>query len=366
MTRTQRLLIWAAGFIVLLLIVQSLRDILLPFVAGMAVAYFLDPLADRLERRGLSRVLSTVTITLTFFLIVAGGLVVLFPLLQGQVLAIAERLPDLLALIERLAGIALERIAAVLPPDALQRASDAAGDYAGDYAGVAIGWMKMLANRLWSGGLALFQVVSLILITPIVSFYMLLEWDRIVTKLDRLLPCRQAAVIREQLSRIDETISAFVRGQASVCLVLATYYGLGLSLIGLETGMLIGLAAGLVSFVPYVGALSGIVVGVGIAFVQFDSLAPVLGVAAIFIAGQLADSYVLTPRLVGDKVGLHDLWIIFALMAGGTLYGFTGVLLAVPTAAVIGVLIRFSVGEYLKSPLYTGHMADGGNGDRAP
>lgn len=362
MTRTQRLLIWTAGFLALLFVVQSLRDILLPFVAGMAIAYFLDPLADKLESRGLSRVLATIVITLMFFLIVAGGIVLLFPLLQGQIIAAAERLPDLFALVERLAGVAFERIQAVLPADALQRA----GDVAGDYVGIVVGWMKTLANRLWSGGLALFQIISLILITPIVSFYMLLEWDRIIAKLDGLLPRKQASVIREQLSRIDETISAFVRGQASVCFVLATYYGIGLSLIGLETGLLIGLGAGLVSFVPYVGALSGIAVGVCIAFLQFDSLAPVMGVAAIFIAGQLAESYILTPRLVGDKVGLHDLWIIFALMAGGTLFGFTGVLLAVPTAAIIGVLTRFFIGEYLKSPLYTGQEADSGHGDHAP
>ena len=353
MTRTQRTFIWATGLIAVLFFIHSLRDILLPFVAGMAVAYFLDPLADKLEERGVSRVLATIIITLAFFLIVAGGLILLFPLLQGQILAIAERLPGLFSLVERVAGLALERISTVLPPDALQRAGEAAGDYAG----IVIGWMKTVASRLWSSGLALFQILSLILITPIVSFYMLLEWDRIVGKFDDLLPRNQAVVIREQLSLIDGTISAFVRGQASVCIALAVYYGIGLSMVGLEAGLLIGLGAGLVSFVPYVGALSGIVVGVGIAIVQFDSLAPVMGVAAIFIVGQLAESYVLTPRLVGDKVGLHDLWIIFALMAGGTLFGFTGVLLAVPAAAVIGVLIRFSVGEYLKSPLYTGHAA---------
>lgn len=362
MTRTQRLSIWLVGFVALLIIIHALRDILLPFVAGMAVAYFLDPVADKLEERGLSRVLATVIITLVFFLIVIGGLVMLFPLLQAQVIAIAERLPDLFALIERLAGHALQRIEAVLPSDAMQRASDAAGDYAG----MAVGWIKTIVAKLWSGGVALFSLVSLIIVTPIVSFYMLLEWDRIVAKIDHLLPRGQAPVIREQLSLINATISAFVRGQASVCMVLAVYYGVALSVVGLETGLLIGLGAGLVSFVPYVGALTGIAVGVGIALVQFDTFTPVIGVAAIFLIGQVVESYVLTPRLVGDKVGLHDLWIIFALMAGGSLFGFTGVLLAVPTTAVIGVVIRFSVGEYLKSPLYTGHPPATGDGDHAP
>lgn len=361
MTRTQRFVIWTAVFIALLFVVQSLRDILLPFVAGMAVAYFLDPLADTLERYGLSRLLSTIVITLAFFLVMAGILMMLFPLLQAQIIAIAERLPELIALIERLASSALSKLQAVLPDDAMRKAGDAAGDYAG----IVIGWMKTFATRLLSGGIAFFQIVSLILITPIVSFFMLLEWDNIVAKMDSLLPRKQAPVIREQLSLMDKTISAFVRGQASVCLTLSVYYGIALSLVGLEAGLLIGLGAGLISFIPYVGAFTGLAVGVGIAIVQFDSLAPIMGVVAIFIAGQLAESYVLTPRLVGDKVGLHDLWIIFALMAGGTLFGFTGVLLAVPTAAVIGVLIRFSIGEYLKSPLYSGHQAHHGDGDDA-
>lgn len=362
MTRTQRLATWIAGFVALLFLIHTLREILLPFVAGMAVAYFLDPVADKLEERGLSRVLATVVITLAFFMVVAGGLIMLFPLLQGQVIGIAERLPDLFALIERLANSALKQIETVLPSDALQQAKDSAGDYAG----MAVGWLKTIAARLWSGGIALFSLVSLVIITPIVSFYMLLEWDRIVAKIDHLLPRQQAPVIREQLSLMDATISAFVRGQATVCLVLSAYYGIALSVIGLETGLLIGLGAGLISFIPYVGATSGIAVGVGIALVQFDSFVPVMGVAAIFLVGQVAESYVLTPRLVGDKVGLHDLWIIFALMAGGALFGFTGVLLAVPTAAVIGVLIRFSVGEYLKSPLYSGHPPAPGNKDNTP
>ncbi len=361
MTRTQRFAIWAVVFIAFLILVHSLREILLPFVAGMAVAYFLDPLADSLERKGLSRLVSTLVITAAFFLIVAGILVMLFPLLQAQVIAVAERLPELFALVERLAGSVLSQLESVLPDDAMQKASDAAGDYAG----VLVGWMKTVATRLLSGGVALFQIVSLILITPIVSFFMLKEWDHIVAKMDSLLPRGQAPVIREQLSLMDKTISAFVRGQASVCITLSIYYGLGLSLIGLEAGLLIGLGAGLISFIPYVGAFTGLAVGVGIAIVQFDQLVPILGVAAIFLAGQLAESYVLTPRLVGDKVGLHDLWIIFALMAGGTLFGFTGVLLAVPAAAVIGVLIRFFIGEYLKSPLYSGHPGHGDRGDEA-
>jgi predicted PurR-regulated permease PerM len=198
----------------------------------------------------------------------------------------------------------------------------------------------------------------MIIITPIVSFFMLLEWDNIIARADLLLPRKQAPTIRQQIRLIDQTISAFVRGQFSVCLVLIVWYSVTLSLIGLEAGLLIGLGAGLISFIPYVGAMAGIIVGVGIAIIQFDSMSPIAMVATIFLLGQIAESYVLTPRLVGDKVGLHDLWIIFALLAGGSLFGFVGVLLAIPTAAVIGVLIRFATAQYLKSPLYHGQPDD--------
>ncbi|MBT7145303.1 MAG: AI-2E family transporter, partial [Rhodospirillales bacterium] len=317
MTRTHRMITWGLGLVVVLILLHMLSGILLPFVAGMAVAYFLDPVADWMESKGLSRLLATVIITLSFFLIVALGLAMLFPLLQGQIIAIADRVPDLVALVQSMAEQARAYAESVLPADAMQRAGDAASDYSG----TLMGWLKAAATRVWSGGMALFQLVSMILIMPIVSFYMLLEWDRIVARMDHLLPRGQAPVIREQLSLIDQTISAFVRGQASVCLVLATFYAIALTMVGLETGLLIGLGAGLISFIPYVGAMTGISIGVGVALVQFDGISPVLSVAAIFIVGQVCESYLLTPKLVGSKVGLHDLWIIFALMAGGTLFG---------------------------------------------
>lgn len=354
MTRTQRAITWGTGLLLALMLVHLLSSILLPFVAGMAVAYFLDPVADRLEARGVSRLWATTTITLLFFAIVGLGLAMLFPLLQRQIVAIADRIPDIIALIQVAVEQAQSYVETVLPADTMQRAGDAASDYSG----TLIGWLKTVATKIWSGGMALFQLISMILIMPIVSFYMLLEWDHIVARVDHLLPRKQAPVIREQLSLIDQTISAFVRGQASVCLTLAAYYGIALTVIGLETGLLIGLGAGLVSFIPYVGAMTGISIGVGVALVQFSDLSPVLGVAAIFVVGQICESYLLTPKLVGSKVGLHDLWIIFALMAGGTLFGFTGVLLAVPTAAIVGVLIRFSISRYLDSPLYHGGGED--------
>lgn len=351
MSQTKRTIIWGLAIAVLLAILHALKDILFPFVAGMAFAYFLDPLADKLEEKGCSRLLATTIIILALFLLILFGLALLFPVLQSQIVSVAERLPVIIAVLQSNVADARSFVESALPPDTLA----AAGHAASDYSATIIGWAKTVVSKLVSGGSAFFELISLVLVAPIVSFYMLLEWDNIVSRMDHLLPRGQAPVIRQQIRLMDESISAFVRGQTSVCLCLAAYYAVALSLTGLEAGLLIGLGAGLISFVPYVGAITGIAVGVGVGIVQFDTWGPVFGIASIFIIGQVCESYILTPRLVGDKVGLHSLWIVFALMVGGSLFGFTGILLAVPTAASIGVLIRYGTGCYLDSTFYRGN-----------
>ena len=202
--------------------------------------------------------------------------------------------------------------------------------------------------------MALLNLLSLFVITPLVAFYLLRDWDIMLARLDSWLPRCHVATIRQQAAIVDGTLSGFVRGMVLVCLSLSVFYGLLLSAIGLEFGLVIGILCGLVSFIPYVGAIGGFVVGVTIAFFQFPDLLPVGLVAATFFAGQLLEGHVLTPKLVGERIGLHPLWLVFALLAGGSLFGFLGLLLAVPLAAVIGVLCRFSLGQYLQSSLYLG------------
>jgi len=354
-SREKQTLFWLAGLAAFLLILNALAGVLLPFVAGMAIAYFLDPVADKLEGWGLSRAVATTVIVAGFFVVVIGALILLYPLLQAQVVGLASLIPGLIEKIRDYAEPLLARIQADLAPDALDRLKAAAGSYAG----TAIEWLSGLVGGLWKGGVALFSVLSLVIITPVVSFYLLRDWDRIVERLDSYLPRAALATIHEQVGAIDDAIAGFVRGQASVCLVLATWYGAALTLVGLDSGLLVGLGAGAISFIPYVGASVGLIVGVGIALAQFPEWTPVIVVALIFIAGQTAESYILTPRLVGDRIGLHPVWIIFALLAGGALLGFTGVLLAVPAAAIIGVLIRFGLKRYLASPLYGGDASSG-------
>ncbi len=350
MSKEKQILIWGIGLMLFAALLSVLSDVLMPFVAGMAVAYFLDPAADRMEGWGISRALATGLILLAFFIFVAGGLILLFPLLQAQVIDLAARIPDLIDALRRQAEPLLTELRAQLPADALQRLGQAAGSFAGQ----AAGWLTAILADLWSGGMAFLNLLSLVLITPLVAFYMLRDWDRIIKHLDGLLPRDFAETIREQVSEVDKTLAAFVRGQASVCLVLAIFYSGGLTLAGLEYGLLVGIGAGFISFIPYIGAGIGLAVGTAIAIAQFSDLAPIVTVVVVFLIGQTAESYFLTPRLVGGRVGLEPIWIIFALLAGGALFGLTGVLLAVPVAAVIGVLVRFGQSRYLESTFYKG------------
>ena len=339
MTAQQRTWAWLGGLVVSLAALYLLRGVLLPFVAGMAVAYFLDPACDWLEKKGCSRTLATVIITGVFFLVAGALLVLIAPLAYGQVVEFFDKLPGYV--------VAIKEKAAPLASVLEQYLGDV-----GSYTGDAVGWVVSVAGNLLARLDALASLVSLLVITPIVSFYLLRDWDHLVAKVDGWLPRARAEVIREQLRLIDRTLAGFVRGQVTVCLALGLFYGIGLTAVGLDFGFIIGFATGLVSFVPYFGMLMGFIVGMALAIAQFDAWTSVALVAAVFAVGQVIEGNVLTPKLVGERVGLHAVWIIFALLSGGALFGFVGILLAVPVAAVIGVLARFGVDQYLRSPLY--------------
>ncbi|MHA1599076.1 MAG: AI-2E family transporter [Alphaproteobacteria bacterium] len=347
-SRERRAVIWFVGIAIFCGLLYLLSGVLLPFVAGLGVAYFFDPVADRLVKSGLSRGGATALVIGFFLAFMVALLMLLYPLLQAQVLGFVSRIPDLIEAAQVQAAPILEILAERLTSGEMEDLKGAAESYAGD----ALGWIGGLLQDLWSGGVAFFNLLSLIVITPLVAFYMLRDWDKMIDRFDELLPRASAKTIREQAREIDKTIAAFVRGQSLVCLTLGVYYAIGLSIVGLDFGLLVGLATGLLSFIPYIGAAIGLLIGFGIAMVQFSDPLSVAIVVGIFLAGQTAESYFLTPRLVGGRVGLHPIWIIFALLAGGALFGFTGVLLAVPVVAVIGVMTRFSISRYLASPFY--------------
>lgn len=348
MTAGRQLTFWAGAFVLLMLALYVLGDILLPFVAGMAIAYFLDPAADKLEGWGLPRWAAATVLTTLFLLAVVAFLLLLVPLLQSQIVNLIDNLPRYVEQIRAQLNDLLALIQARLDPEDLQRLRDAVGGLAGN----TLAWLGRVVGRIWSGGVALLNLLSLIFITPIVAFYLLRDWDRIVARMDQLLPRSHAEVVREQIVEIDRTLSGFARGQALVCLLLGLFYAVALTAAGLEFGLIVGLATGLVTFIPYFGMIFGLLVSLGLAFAQFDDWLRIGLVAAIFIIGQVIEGNFITPKLVGDRVGLHPVWMIFALLAGGALFGFVGVLAAVPLAATIGVLMRFAIKQYQASPLY--------------
>lgn len=339
---------WLVGLTVGVLLLYLLRGVLLPFVAGMAVAYFLDPVCDWLEAHGLGRSTATALVTAVFVIGLVVFLAFAIPLLVGQASGFLDRLPDYVASlrekIDPLLMVVMER----LGPEQVAALKQGASGYTGDL----VKWAGSVVGDVLLGISAFANIISLLVITPIVTFYLLRDWDRMVEKIDGLLPRGNRDMIHEQAKEVDRTLSGFVRGQVSVCVILGIIYATGLFFVGLDFGIVIGFVTGLVSFIPYFGMLAGFVIGMAVAIAQFHSIGHIALVALVFGIGQMIEGNLLTPKLVGEKVNLHAVWIIFALLAGGALFGFLGVLLAIPVAAVIGVLVRFSIARYLESPFF--------------
>ncbi|MSO74060.1 MAG: AI-2E family transporter [Alphaproteobacteria bacterium] len=355
-------LVWLGIFAALIILMIVLRGVLLPFVIGMAVAYFLDPVADRLERWGMSRTISTTLLTVAFLIVVVLAIAFLLPVLQRQLVDFLGNLPGYFQTIREWAEPAYQRWMSKLDSEEVKRVEEAVGAFSGR----GIQFVLGLVGQIGSGGMALVSFLGVLFITPVVTFYLLRDWDILLKRVNGWLPVRHADTIRQQARLIDETLAGFVRGQGMVCLILAVYYGAALSIAGLEFGLVIGIAAGLVSFVPYIGSVGGLVVGVGLALLQFDEIWMVAVVAGIFGIGQLAEGMILTPKLVGDRVRLHPVWVIFAVLAGGSLFGFVGMLVSLPVAAVLGVLVRFGVLHYLASSLYHGTQGGEDKAAREP
>ena len=340
--------------IVLLFFVAFLwlfSTILLPFVAGMALAYFLDPVADRLERWGLSRMAATSLILLTFVILLVLALIIVIPLLASQATDFAEKVPGYVSSLQQLVADPNSTILPGWMKGQLGTLKENLAKYVGEGASFLAG----VFVQIWASGKALVDILSLLVITPVVAFYILLDWDKMVGKVDRWVPRDWVTVVRRLAGEMDHAIAGFVRGQGTICLILAIFYGGSLSLAGLNFGLLIGIVSGLISFIPYLGSLVGLVLSVGVALVQFWPDYPwILLIAGIFFFGQLIDGYVLQPKLIGERVGLHPVWLMFALLAFGALFGFVGLLVAVPASASIAVLVRYAISRYLDSDLYHG------------
>jgi predicted PurR-regulated permease PerM len=351
MTLERQVMFWALALAVFVAAVWLLSNILLPFVAGMVLAYLLDPMARRAEQLGIGRAVSAlIVLTVVIVLLVVAAMLIV-PILIEQISAFLDKLPDYVARLQSLITDPSRPWLAKVFGERLPDASKSVGSLVTQ----SSGWITTFLASLWSGGRALFSILSLLIITPVVAFYLLCDWDRVVSGIDGWIPLTHRETVRGLAREMDEAIAGFVRGQAVICLILAAFYAIGLTLIGLSFGFLIGLMTGLFAFVPYVGAATGAIVAGIVAIAQFwPKLTPILMVAGVFLIGQVLEGYVLSPKLVGAKVGLHPVWLMFALIAFGYLFGFLGLLIAIPVAAAIGVLARFALRQYLASPLYTG------------
>ena len=355
-------LFWLAALILLALVLYVLSGVLMPFAAGLALAYLLDPVADRLQKMGFNRLGASLLILALFTIVFVAVLILLLPLLAHQLAAFLERLPGYVMTLRGLAaeqgGEFLEKYGSGIfeklgvSPGA---ASPDIQNSIGDLVKQGGQWISGFLKSLWSGGQALVGILSLLVVTPVVAFYMLVDWDDMIARVDSWVPVPHRRVVRRLARRINTAIAGFLRGQSLVCLFLGVWYGVGLSLIGLNFGLLIGISAGVLSFVPYVGSLMALVLSVGVAIVQgWPSWSLVLMALAVVGTGQFLEGNILTPRLVGHSVGLHPVWLMFALLAFGSLFGFTGLIVAVPVAAAIGVLVRFALEQYLASEIYSG------------
>ena len=340
--------LWLVIFFTFFYSLYVLRSVLMPFVAGILLAYLLDPMVDKLEKFKLSRLSSTLIVCFVTILIIVPALVLLIGMIENQVSLLIQATPKYLTLIMEKIRPTLENLNERFPDLKSANIEELVKNNIGN----SMKFIGKVLKALISNGFALINLISLLLIMPIVTFYMLRDWDNFVKKFESLLPKKSKKSIMATFKDIDKIIAGFIRGQLSVCLILGIFYSIGLKLVGLELGLLVGFIAGIISFIPYVGSITGFVVGCILAFAQYGDITHVLYVVGVFMLGQFIEGNFLTPKLVGESVGLHPVWVMFALLAGGVLLGFLGLMLAVPLAAIIGVLVRLAIKRYKLSSLY--------------
>ena len=337
---------WGIAALIFSIVMWSLGDVLLPFVLGAAIAYLIDPVADRLETMGLSRSTSTAVIVVFLMLIFLLALLVLLPTLINQLIDLTETLPKAF---RDLRAFAQTHFPSLFTEGS--RAQQTIASIVGTLQGKGIELVEGIAGSAAS----LLNVLVLFIIVPVVAVYLLLDWDRMIARVDELLPRDHAPIIRRLMSQIDAVLASFIRGMGTVCLILGSYYAITLMIVGLNFGLAVGFIAGMVTFIPYLGALIGGALAIGLALFQFWGDWWSIGiVGAIFAFGQVIEGNYLTPKLVGNSVGLHPVWLLLALSVFGALFGFVGMLVAVPLAAALGVVARFLVEQYLDSRLYQG------------
>jgi predicted PurR-regulated permease PerM len=351
--RAYRAAFWFGLLLLVVLALGLVQGILTPFAAGFVIAYILAPGVARLERMGVRRSLAALVVLVLFLLGLALLLVILVPLVQGQIVQLIARVPSLVRSLQDQLGQLILMLQQHLPAEDVAKLRDLLGAKIGE----AVTWLAGVVQGMITSSLAILNILSLVVVTPIVTFFLLRDWDKMVAQIDSYLPRQSLETVRAQARLVSDTLVGFIHGQALVCLILAIYYGVALSLAGLESGLALGLLIGVLAIIPILGVTIGFILSIGLAANQYGTWTEVLIVCGIFAVGQSVEANILTPKLIGDRIHLHPLWVIFALFAGGTLFGFVGILLAVPAAAVIGVLARFALARYRRSSLYDARLS---------
>lgn len=343
---------WAVGLgiaVGLWLTLQLFAGVLAPFVTAAVIAYALDPPTTHLTRLGLPRGLAALGMVIAMLAAVLLFLLLLYPLILSQIGLFLGRIPQYAQLLQHWASHVVQDLQQNFGSEAVNGRLQ---DLISSQAGTMLTFLASALTGVISGSFAIFNVLTLAVVTPVVAFYLLRSWPDMVGKIDAWLPRRYASVIRDQAREVDRILSAWVRGQAMCCVLLAVFYAFALSIAGLDLGLIVGLAAGVLSFIPYVGSITGGITAIALALAQFPTWRGVAGIGVVLVLGQILENYLIYPRFLGDRVELPAVWVIFALFAGGAAFGFMGVMLAVPVAATIGVLCRFWLRRYLRSPLY--------------
>ncbi|CAG0998679.1 Putative transport protein YhhT [Burkholderiales bacterium] len=346
---TPRQYLWIVGAAaVVVLALQFLGPVLTPFLVGAIFAYLGAPLVDRMQRRGLSRTLGTLLVVLLFGLAVIALLLVLVPLVQAEAALAAKKLPDLFARFAAEATPWLEKhLGIVISTDVASLR-----EFVAEHIEEAKAFSLHIASGLKAGGIFLISLIVNVVLIPVVMFYLLRDWNMIWRRMFALVPRRWRRPTRQIATEIDQVLAEFLRGQGTVMASLALYYAIGLSIAGLQFAIPIGILTGLLVFIPYIGFGTGLVLGMLAALLQWNGLPGFLAVVAVYGVGQILENYVLIPWLIGDRIGLHPLAVIFALLAFGSLFGIAGVLLALPVSAALLVGLRHLRREYRRSALY--------------
>ncbi|WP_455478883.1 AI-2E family transporter [Bartonella sp. B10] len=352
MNMKKQILFWLSTLVFFILFMFVFGSILLPFVAGIVLAYFLNPIVQFLEKIGIRRVFGTILITLFIIVVFVAALIILIPVISGQIQQfMSDGLPIYIHRIQVFfSKHDFDWVRRYFGSDPSELQTNITG-----LLGQGSDFIRSLLNSLLKSGKSIVNIVSLFIVAPVVAFYMLLDWPRMVSAVDSWIPRDHLKTVRGIFHEMDRAVAGFVRGQGTVCLILGGYYTICLTITGLNFSLLIGVLVGLISFIPYIGAMSGFVLSVGVAWVQFypDNWGWIIVIITIFFIGQFIEGYILQPKLVGSSVGLHPVWLMFALFAFSSLFGFTGMLVAVPAAAVVGVLVRFALHTYLNSQMYS-------------